>query len=307
MKLLLDAWLLAQKDLRVYIRDRSALCLGFLVPIALVTVFGWIMAYAFGGSSGIPKITLWVVDEDDTPRSRELVASLRSSEMLVLRPRQNDKLIDATKLRAMVTDGDAHHGIVIPKGYGADDASDVDIKMIRDPGRDMEDRMIQIALMQSTFTAGSGTGWKKSVKKMLQERGLSKQQAERLDFAMENMQSTIQSYFDEEASKGKEETSGESGAEPRLQTNAAGSPMDFMTNLVSLDTEDIKPPTRSKQVTYQQAQSVAGMSVMMLLFGLTGAGVVLIAERETGTLKRLFSLPIARESVLLGKFLFVFV
>lgn len=307
MKLLSDAWLLTQKDLRVYVRDRSALCLGFLVPIALVTVFGWIMTYAFGGSSGMPKVTLWVVDEDDSPRSRAMVASLRSSEMIKLRPKPDEKGIDAAKLRAMVTDGDAHHGIVLPKGYGAGDTSDVEIKMIRDPGRDMEDRMIQIALMQSSFTAGSGTAWKKSMKKLFQDRGMSSEQAGRLDSAMENMQSTIQSYFDEESSKDTEKLKTASDAEPQRQTKAASNPMDFMTNMVALDTEDIKPPTRSKQVTYQQAQSVAGMSVMMLLFGLTGAGSVLIAEREFGTLKRLFGLPIARESVLLGKFLFLFV
>ena len=143
MKLISDAWLLTQKDLRVYFRDRSALLVGFLVPIALVTVFGWIMTYAFGGSSGMPKVTLWYVDEDDTPRSRAMVDSLRSSEMITLRPRTAEKVMDVAKLRSMVSDGDAHHGIVIPKGYGAGDVNDIDIRMIRDPGREMEDRMIQ--------------------------------------------------------------------------------------------------------------------------------------------------------------------
>ncbi len=306
MKLLYDACLLTQKDLRVYIRDRSALCLGFLVPIALVTVFGWIMTYAFGGSSGMPKVVLWYVDEDDTPRSRAMVDSLRSSEMLKLRPKTDETIIDAAKLRAMVTDGDAHHGILIPKGYGAEDENEVEIKMIRDPGREMEDRMIQIALMQSSF-ANSGTAWKKSMKRLFQERGMSSQQAGRLDFAMDTMQTTIQSYFDDESSKNGEKSNRKPETDLQQQSKTASNPMDFMTNMVALDREDIKPPTRSKQVTYQQAQSVAGMTVMMLLFGLTGASSVLIAERDIGTLKRLFGLPIARESVLLGKFFFVFV
>jgi len=47
------------------------------------------------------------------------------------------------------------------------------------------------------------------------------------------------------------------------------------------------------------------MSVMMLLFSLTGAGALLLSERDSGTLRRLFALPIARESVLLGKFIFI--
>ncbi len=56
MKLVSDAWTLARKDLRVYVRDSAALCLGFLVPMALVTVFGWIMTFAFGGSSAMPAV-----------------------------------------------------------------------------------------------------------------------------------------------------------------------------------------------------------------------------------------------------------
>ena len=305
MKVLTDAWLLAQKDLRVYIRDRSALCLGFLVPIALVTVFGWIMTYAFGGSSGMPKVVLWYVDEDGTSRSRAFVESLRSSEMLNLRPKPNDPAIDAAGLRSKITDGDAHHGIIIPKGYGTAENEDAEIKMIRDPGREMEGRMIQIAIMQSTFQTGSATAWKKPVRKLLQERGISEEEAGQLDRAMDNMQSTIRSFFPEEPSNIEEAPSRMEAVEPLdLRTI---NPIDFVSNLVAMETEDIKPPTRSKQVTYQQAQSVAGMSVMMLLFGLTGAGAVLIAEKESGTLKRLFGLPVARESVLLGKFLFLFV
>ena len=312
MKLLKDAWLLTQKDLRVYVRDRSALLLGFLVPIALVTVFGWIMTYAFGGSSGMPKVTLWFVDEDGTPRSQAIVESLRSSEMINLRPKSGDKPIDATKLRSMVSDGDAHHGIIIPKGYGHGDDSEVEIKMIRDPGRNMEDRMIQIALMQSTFASGTNTAWKNPIKRLLQNRGMVPDLNGRLDSAMENMQSTIESLFPMGSNSDSTDVgaASDTGTRPSNTTSRANTanrdPMDFMTNLVALQTEDIQPPTRSKQVTYQQAQSVAGMSVMMLLFGLTAAGAILIAEREHGTLKRLFGLPIARESVLLGKFMFLF-
>ncbi len=45
---------------------------------------------------------------------------------------------------------------------------------------------------------------------------------------------------------------------------------------------------------------------MMLLFALTNCGSVLLSERENGTLRRLFSNPISRNSILLGKFFFVF-
>nr|MCU0714013.1 hypothetical protein [Pirellula sp.] len=95
MKLISDAWLLARKDLRVYRRDTAALCLGFLVPMALVTVFGWIMTFAFGGSSAMPAVELWVVDEDQSEGSKRLVDALKQSESLKVRPRPNAP--DATR------------------------------------------------------------------------------------------------------------------------------------------------------------------------------------------------------------------
>ncbi len=66
--MLAQAWAFAAKDLRMYFRDRYRVGYELLVPIAMVTVFGWIMAYAFGGGSGMPKVKIWILDEDQTER-----------------------------------------------------------------------------------------------------------------------------------------------------------------------------------------------------------------------------------------------
>jgi ABC-type transport system involved in cytochrome c biogenesis permease component len=49
---------------------------------------------------------------------------------------------------------------------------------------------------------------------------------------------------------------------------------------------------------------VSGVIVMMLMFGLVACGTTLLAEREGGTLRRLFVAAIDRRAVLLSKFLF---
>jgi ABC-2 type transport system permease protein len=128
-----------------------------------------------------------------------------------------------------------------------------------------------------------------------------------LDTAMEQMQATI-SQFVEQNEESNEPAIQMQSSEQTEQAGQTESPVDmmaFMGGFLSVEKEDIQPPARPKQVTYQKAQSVSGMTVMMLLFGLSGAGAILLAEREMGTLKRLFGLPIARESVLLGKLMFV--
>jgi hypothetical protein len=72
--------------------------------------------------------------------------------------------------------------------------------------------------------------------------------------------------------------------------------MQFMSQVVPIDLRDVAPPDRSLQVTYQQAQSVAVMTVMMLLFALSCCGSVLLVEREEGTLNLFRGTPCCWES-----------
>jgi len=66
----------------------------------------------------------------------------------------------------------------------------------------------------------------------------------------------------------------------------------------------VQPPSRPKNLGYQLAQSVAGMSVMMLMFGMMACSVTLLQEREQGTLRRLLVSRAPRPALLLGKFVF---
>jgi ABC-2 type transport system permease protein len=308
MKLLNDAWTMACKDLRMFLRDRAALCVTFLVPIALVTVFGWIMTYAFGGGSGVPKITLWFVDEDLSERSQQVLRSLGRSEMIKLLPGKDGPRLSADELRTKIADGDAHHGIIIPKGFGTRDEEGklIDMRMVRDPGRTLEDRMIQIAILQSSFTSGP-QGWTDAMRRMLEKQGLSEKQIESIEGSMSVVQQDFQDAFQSTDNKDAARITDGSPATESSGTSddSGGDALKWIGNAMALETEDIEPPSRPKRVTYQQAQSVSGMSVMMLLFGLTGAGALLLSEKESGTLRRLFAMPIARESVLLGKLLFI--
>ncbi len=279
------------------------------------------MAYAFGGQGGMPKVSIWVVDEANTESSRQIIADLRKSSMLQFLPKEDAPAITVEKLRSKVADGDAHHGLIIPAGFGTTAEGDqiLDLKMIRDPGREMEDRIIQFGLMQTLMTNSDGALWQRSLRKMFREQGMQPEQLAMLESAIDAASNTIRDFLEQDDStveattpsapvaSGSMENSGESESRPDVEENQSADPMQFMANMLPIENEDITPPKRPKMVTYQQAQSVSGMSVMMLMFGLTSAGALLLAEREQGTLRRLLALPIRRESILLGKFFFVFV
>lgn len=261
----------------------------------------------------MPAVELWVVDEDQSEGSKRFVRSLRKSESLKIRPRENAPEVTREKVREYVADGAAHHALIIPRGYAsnssdgksADDKSgegasegSSELLLIRDPGRSMEQQLVQISLMQSAMSSGNNDFWMKSLRKLFRDRGMESQSLSALDQAMSQMRNTISDFV---------ERSGDTDDSAKSSTQAT-SPADmmrFFSDFMAVETEDILPPARPKQVTYQRAQSVSGMTVMMLLFGLAGAGSILLVEKEMGTLKRLFALPIAKESVLLGKLMFV--
>ncbi len=65
-------------------RDRAALALSFILPIAFFSIF----AVIFGGRRDtVPKITVIVVDEDQSHASQELVKGLEREGSLVIRTR----------------------------------------------------------------------------------------------------------------------------------------------------------------------------------------------------------------------------
>lgn len=324
MNTLRCAWLLAKKDLRCYFRDRGALAVGFLVPIALVTVFGWIMtAISGGGGGGMPQATLYVVDEAGTDESRTFVERLRKSNMLKIEPKPTSNPLTRNEVEKKVADGDTSHALVIPAGFVlANSAADAPkLIMFRDPGRKMEQQIIQIGLFQSAMAESNGTLWWNGLRKTLEEAGLSNEQVAQVQVPANNMTDLIGQFLDTD----KETT--QPSAAPDLATKEEGlksdnsqqaaaketdveeddpmaGMMSFMLNMVPLDDKPIEPPSRPRRVTYQAAQSVAGMTVMSLLFALTGCASVLLAEREKGTLRRLFAMSIPRESVLFGKLMF---
>ena len=98
------------------------------------------------------------------------------------------------------------------------------------------------------------------------------------------------------------DSSGEKAA-PEKSVVAALS--EAINQLIPIDPVDIQPPERPKRLSFQLAQSVCGMTVMMLMFGMLSCSLTLLAERDSGTLRRLLTVPIPRNSIYWGKFFFV--
>jgi len=107
------ALLIAEKDLKARIRDRSALIFGILVPLGLAFIFNAI----FGGVSGNSlAISLGVAVSDHGPVSqafvRQVLDPLQRSGLLVLHTEPS-----AAAARSLTANGTLRAAIVIPSGF----------------------------------------------------------------------------------------------------------------------------------------------------------------------------------------------
>src|SRR6266568_3029465 len=88
-----------QKDLKLFLKDRRALLLAFLLPIILISLF----AFAFGGiGNGDSKpnpILLLITDEDKTPTTEKIIGNFDSIQSIAV------KVETLEKSKELVTKG----------------------------------------------------------------------------------------------------------------------------------------------------------------------------------------------------------
>jgi ABC-2 type transport system permease protein len=106
--------LIAGKDLRQRVRDRSGLVIAFLAPFLLAAIIG----LAFGSGDGFSfSATYAVVDEDRGPLATRFVDGVLAgpglAEVVTLRR------VGAAEARDLVDRGDADAAFVIPAGFSA--------------------------------------------------------------------------------------------------------------------------------------------------------------------------------------------
>ena len=232
------AWALARKDLRLFFRDRTGVLLGFLLPVSLVTIFGYLMGMMTGGGGGgpMPRATVWVADEDGTARSAAMLEELRGSAMLRLRPRLDaegaliDTPRDAATLRTQVEEGDVDLALILEPGFGAalDAGTTAPITLVRDPGMSLESQLVGISILQALASLTDGAVFTDLVASQMREAGTP-------EVAIEGMR--------------------------QMSTAIDMGPLMSGEGLYA--TEDYRPPDRDEDVTYAQAQAVGGIAVLM--------------------------------------------
>jgi ABC-2 type transport system permease protein len=264
-------------------RDRGALILSFILPIAFFSIFAGI----FGGMvGGTPRVTVLVVDEDGSTVSGRLVHALLQEPSLAASTHPKAKKGEpvppdytAAGAQAAVKQGDAPAALIIPKGFGAHPialgpgADRIPIRVLHDSSDPVAAQMVAGILQKVVMTSLPDTMAKVGMQYFEKySGGLTPEQRKSIESAMSGMS--------------------------RAPTAASQSGPQGGAGFVALDVRDV---VGEKKQNSMIAFYAAGIGVMFLLFTASAAGGTLLDEAESGALDRILSARVSMTTLLAGK------
>ena len=272
-------------------RDRAAFVLAFVLPVAFFSIFAGI--FAGTGRSATRKVSVIVVDEDQTAASRRFVSGLKVEAGLSigLRPGKEDdpagRVYTAAEAEQAVRKGEVPVALIIPKGFGerpiafGPAADRVRLTILSDSADPVAPQVVNGLVQKVAMTsmpASLARGGMAEVDKW--SGGLTEEQKARM-----------------ESSIGALEREGVPSAAPSAGKSDARS-----EGLVAVEIKDIIGETKKNPTVTFYA---AGLGVMFLMFSAAGAGGALIEEAESGTLDRILATRVSMTKLLLGKLLYL--
>jgi len=275
-------------------RDRGALTLSFLVPIAFFSIFAGIFGSRNGGTE---PIRVAVVDEDRSATSQRFVGALQAEAGLRVStgptPEKGSAptLYDAASAEAAVRAGDLPVAVIVPKGFGESPIAfgpegGTKLRILHDSSDPIAAQVVYGLIQKTAMLSMPDAMEAEGVKYMDQASGgLTPEQRARLDKSMADLRTFVEAKRRARAEAGGKDSSGAT----------------FSGGLVPADIRDVVGETKKSPLV---AFYAAGIGVMFLLFSASAAGGAILDESESGTLDRILSSRVTMTKLLLGKLLY---
>ena len=277
-------------------RDRAALALSFILPIAFFSIF----AVIFGGQhDSTSRISVILVDEDHSTASLDLVRGLQHEGSLAIHTRPSSKNKTAEPLpeytaataEAAVQAGDAPVALIIPHGFGDNPISfgndsgpakgGVSIQLLNDPSDKIAPQMVAGLLQKVGMT---------SMPEVMAEKGMKYTDQFIGGFTPEQRK-RMKGYVEKE--RQRESQPDAAGTTP-AQADSGGGPIAVKSRPV------VGQNKRNPMISFY----AAAVGVMFLLFTASGSAGALLDEAESGTLDRVLSSRVTMTTLLMGKLTF---
>jgi ABC-2 type transport system permease protein len=282
------------KEYRLFLSDRVAVSLTFLVPMLLIALWGAIFGRA---DSGATNLRLAFLNASNTPAARNIERVLDTTKTFRLvksRQDENGKEIpfDTASIRDFVRKGNAPAALVIPPDAFTDTSFGLKLKFYYDPKNDMEMQIIQGVLTQTIMSQIPNVFMKGMQRRAVAFLGIDSGKAFNSAIA-----STVGKYFGIDASQAFTSLNDTDGS----FFKRSGARGDFFKNIMDFQSEQLV----GKNIANPWAtRSVGGWAMMFLLFSLTASSVSLFEEKQSGVVLRILASPISRVQILWGKYLY---
>ncbi len=293
---------LVWKDFLLFSKDKAAVGLTFLVPVALIYIFGQV----FGvnrGSSGPTGIPLAVVNESGAPEVAKLVAALKKEpafRVIETAPKaEGAETVPLTEVlvREEFKANRYRFALVFPADAMSDERFGLRMKFLYNPRNDIETQTVTGLLQKTIFTEAPAV-----LLQSLRKQAASYIGAERTDKFYDEMAGTISQAFGEDRERIRESMRQGTVLEDAMAgEGTGGGATDFFDRIIKLEKEQLA----GQQVKNPMAtRSVGGWAMMFLMFSLSASAASLFDEKKAGLFLRLLSGPVARAHVLWSKYLF---
>ena len=298
---------LIRKDLAVFLRNPAAVALTFLVPIALIYIFGLVFGLnrKDSGPSGFP---LAVINASDHPAAAQLVAALQADSSFRVytkhvNPDKTTRPLTAEDARADIRNRDYNFALVLPADLIRADSFGLHLQILSNPRNEIETQMVNGLLQKAIFTHVP-----QLLGQTLQNRAKNYLGQERFkEFNGTIAGAVARSFGGDPAVIQQQIESGDfglgrAGTAPAAPAAGAAknSAEDFLARMVKIDREqvvgkDVKSP--------EATRIVGGWAMMFLLFALSNGAAAFFDEKNGGLFQRLLSAPVSRAQLLWSRFL----
>jgi len=274
-------------------RDRGALVLSFVLPLAFFSIF----AVIFGGQhDATPKVHVIVVDEDKSEASQDLVKAMEKESSLVVATAPEAKSKNAphpadytaATAEAAVQAGDAPVALIIPSGFGqhpiafGPDAEGSAVELLNDQSDMIAPQMVMGLLQKDAMTA---------MPAVMAEQGMKYADKYVGGFTPEQKKVVEDGLADLR----KEVANGEIGSGTTSGSDDKGA------GIIRVKTRAVVGENKKSPMISFYA---AAIGVMFLMFTASNSAGALLDEAESGTLERVLSTRVTMTKLLGGKLVF---
>jgi ABC-2 type transport system permease protein len=307
---------LVRKDIARFLRNRPAVFMTFLIPIAIIYIFGFVFNLN-GKDTGPRGLKLAVAVETAGPATDKLVNAFKAEKSFSVVTEVPDEKgqprpLTETDARRLIHDRELNFAVIIPRDLFRQDGIGINLRILSNPRNEIESQMVTGLLQKTIFSSVPqllGESVQQRAKKYLGDA--------RFETFNEALASSITTAFggDKDAVKKRVE-SGDFGFENLTKRAAPANPTassaapepapknrtgDFLSSLVKIDTVQVV----GKRIKSPQAtRVVGGYAIMFLLFAVSASSASFFDEKNAGVFQRVLSAPVSRAQLLLSHFLF---